>query len=49
MFINNRRLAELLIKIHGALEDYLYPFCDKCNTKQTERTCKCDEVKHEEK
>lgn len=38
----NHKLNHLLMEIHRALEDYLYPICNKCHTKSTVRSCDCE-------
>ncbi len=45
MLSKRDQFKEMLYKIHSALEDYLYPPCDKCHSRRTERSCECEKSK----
>lgn len=42
----DKELDQLLRVIHEELERYLYPMCNKCRTKRTDRYCRCDESRN---
>lgn len=41
------RLELLLRRIYDALDEYFHPVCNKCNVKETKRTCGCGSDKME--